>query len=123
MFKSRIDEVLKNDIINLEVVHISRPNSFYGQILNEKKEQLKQLFWNTDELTVGQKLTEAPKVGDLILAQYAEDHFWYRAKVIDIKENTNFQVSNFEFFLFKDLNSLFSKYYIFPPAGNLCGLW
>ncbi|XP_011214696.2 tudor domain-containing protein 1 [Bactrocera dorsalis] len=92
LLKSRLDEVLENGILNLEVMHISRPDSFYAQILNEKDEQLEQLFWNSDELSVEQELTEAPKLGDLILAQYAKDCFWYRAKVIGVEGDTKFQV-------------------------------
>ncbi|XP_011194424.2 tudor domain-containing protein 1 [Zeugodacus cucurbitae] len=92
VLKTRIDDVHKNDIIYLEVMHIAQPNMFYAQILNERNEQLKQLFWNTNELSVEQKLTEAPQIGDLILAQYAKDHFWYRAKVIAVEGDTKFKV-------------------------------
>ncbi|XP_036222833.2 tudor domain-containing protein krimp [Bactrocera oleae] len=92
LVQSRIDEVLKNDIINLEVMHISQPDSFFAQILSEKNEQLEQLFWNSDEISAEQKFTEAPKLGDLILAQYAKDYFWYRAKVISVAGDTEFQV-------------------------------
>ncbi|XP_017467525.1 PREDICTED: tudor domain-containing protein 1-like [Rhagoletis zephyria] len=92
LLTARIDEISKDDIIQLEVMHIARPDCFYGQILKDKTEQLEQLFWNTDEILLEQKLTEPPKLGDVILAQYAKDEFWYRAKVIDMIDDGTFKV-------------------------------
>uniref|UniRef100_W8BXP1 Tudor domain-containing protein 1 n=1 Tax=Ceratitis capitata TaxID=7213 RepID=W8BXP1_CERCA len=92
LLTSRIDEISQNDIICLEVIHISRPNCFYAQILKDKSEQLELFFWNTEEISAEQKLTKSPQVGDLILAQYAKDQFWYRAKVIARVDDDVFQV-------------------------------
>ncbi|XP_053958294.1 tudor domain-containing protein 1-like [Anastrepha ludens] len=88
----RTDKVFKNDIIYLQVMHIDRPDCFHAQILKNKSETLEQLFWNTGEVLLEQKLTAQPKLGDIILAQYAKDEFWYRAKVIDVVDDDVFKV-------------------------------
>ncbi|XP_067624956.1 tudor domain-containing protein 1-like isoform X2 [Eurosta solidaginis] len=88
----RVHDVLISDIIYLEILHIAQPNCFYGQILKEKTEQLEQLFWNTEEVALEQKLNQPPELGDLVLAQYAKDEFWYRAKVIGIEDENIYKV-------------------------------
>ncbi|XP_075151548.1 uncharacterized protein LOC142225628 [Haematobia irritans] len=79
------------DDLQVTVTYIVSPLNFYGVIEDASKDGSTDLpFWTEMDIEPSQKkLSSSLKTNDIVLARYAKDDYWYRAKIIEVVLDKN----------------------------------
>lgn len=94
--RSNHDESGENLVVT--VTYISSPVNFYGVIENAESEMNDAFFWNDMQISHLQKILSEPlQLNDIVLARYAKDDHWYRAKIIDMLDANLYKVFYIDF--------------------------
>jgi len=76
-------------VVGVIVTEIVDATKFYVQVVGPEAEKLEELMKN---LSTEESQIHKPKVGELVRAQFTADEAWYRAKVLEVKNDDTYKV-------------------------------
>ncbi|XP_026473887.1 uncharacterized protein LOC113377700 isoform X5 [Ctenocephalides felis] len=123
-------------LINIKVTHVTYPTIFHGLFHHDRPTYLDHFqdisemanYLNEPEImSTFKKLTRDPVIGELVIAPFSRDGFYYRAKVIQPGEYGYVKVlfidyGNSEEVLISELYQFLSELADIPPQAVTCTL-